>query len=111
MIGDVFGAVMDGTDSLFEMTMLQSLYDILGGYDAGASGTMMSVGENVVSQSVPTLVGQLARAIDPVQRKTKGDSDFETIVNQVAAKIPGLTYLLLLPWICCCCVLDGSSWG
>ncbi len=93
-IKGMFGAVMDGTDSLFEMTMLQSLYDILGGYDAGVSATAMSVVENVVSQSVPTLVGQLARAIDPVQRKTKGDSGFETVVNQVMAKIPGLTYLL-----------------
>lgn len=93
-LGEVFGAVMDGTDSLFEMTMLQSLYDILGGYDAGASATAASVVENVVSQSIPTVVGQAARAIDPVQRKTTGDSDFETLVNQVMAKIPGLTYLL-----------------
>ncbi len=93
-LGGVFGAVMDGTDSLFELTMLQSLYDILGGYDAGASATAMSVAENVVSQSVPTLVGQVARAIDPVQRKTTGDTDFETLINQVMAKIPGLTYLL-----------------
>ncbi len=93
-LGAVFGAVMDGTDSLFEMTMLQSLYDILGGYDAGATATAASIAENVVSQSVPTLLGQAARAIDPVQRKTTGDSDFMTIVNQVVAKIPGLTYLL-----------------
>lgn len=93
-IAGVFGAVMDGTDSLFELTMLQSLYDILGGYDAGASATLASVVENVVSQSIPTVVGQLARAIDPVQRKTKGDTGFETIINQVVAKIPGLTYLL-----------------
>ena len=90
----VFGAVMDGTDSLFQMTMLQSLYDILGGYEAGATATAASVAENLVSQSVPTVIGQFARAIDPVQRKTTGDSDFETIVNQVLAKIPGLTYLL-----------------
>ncbi len=90
----VFGAVMDGTDSLFEMTMLQSLYDILGGYDAGATATAASVAENVVSQSIPTLLGQAARAIDPVQRKTTADSEFMTIVNQVVAKIPVLTYLL-----------------
>ena len=92
--GAVFGAVMDGTDSLFELSMLQSLYDILGGYDAGATATAASIAENVVSQSVPTLLGQAARAIDPVQRKTTGDTDFETIVNQVVAKIPVLTYLL-----------------
>jgi len=93
-VASVFGAVMDGTDSLFELSMLQSLYDVLGGYDAGATATAASVGENVVSQSIPTLLGQAARSIDPVQRKTAGDSDFETIVNQVLAKIPGLTYLL-----------------
>ena len=90
----MFGAVFDGTDSLFELTMLQSLYDVLGGYEAGPSGSLASIGENAVSQSTPTLVGQLARAIDPVQRKTKGDNAFETAVNKVLAKIPGLTYLL-----------------
>ena len=93
-VASVFGAVMDGTDSLFELSMLQSLYDVLGGYDAGASATAASIGENVVSQSIPTLLGQAARSIDPVQRKTAGDSDVETIINQVIAKIPGLTYLL-----------------
>ena len=90
----MFGAVFDGTDSLFELTMLQSLYDVLGGYEAGPSGSLASIGENAVSQSTPTLVGQLARAIDPVQRKTKGDNAFETAVNKVLATIPGLTYLL-----------------
>lgn len=102
-LGSVFGAAMDGTDSLFEMTMLQSLYDILGGYDAGASTTLGSIAENAVSQSIPTLVGQLARAIDPVQRKTSGESaisnvigdeGFAQLVQQVMAKIPGLTFLL-----------------
>ena len=93
-LGTVFGAVMDGTDSLFELSMLQSLYDVLGGYDAGASASLGSIGENLISQSIPTLVGQAARAIDPVQRKTKGDSGFETMLNRVLAKIPGLTYLL-----------------
>ena len=90
----VFGAVMDGTDSLFELTMLQSLYDVFGGYDAGVSGSLVSVGENAISQSIPTLLGQTARAIDPVQRKTKGDNPFQTALNQVLAKVPGLTYLL-----------------
>ncbi|MBQ3202791.1 MAG: hypothetical protein IJB36_04020 [Clostridia bacterium] len=93
-LSTVFGAVFDGTDSLFELTMLQSLYDLLGGYEAGPSGSMASIGENAVSQSTPTLMGQLARAIDPVQRKTKGDNAFETAVNKVIARIPGLTYLL-----------------
>ena len=93
-LSSVFGAVMDGTDSLFELTMLQSLYDVLGGYDAGASASAASVAENVISQSLPTLLGQLARATDPVQRKTTGDNGFETIVNQIMAKIPVLTYLL-----------------
>ncbi len=97
-IGAVFGAVMDGTDSLFELTMLQSLYDALGGYDAGVTSTAGSLLENVVSQSVPTVVGQAARTIDPTRRKTNGSITgldfFDTIINQIVAKIPGLTYLL-----------------
>ncbi len=102
-LGSVFGAVMDGTDSLFEMTMLQSLYDILGGYDSGATATAGSVVENLVSQSIPTVLGQIARAVDPVQRKTNGtsalsgiigDGDFAKMIHKVIAKVPGLTYLL-----------------
>ncbi|MBQ9841627.1 MAG: hypothetical protein IJO42_00780 [Clostridia bacterium] len=93
-----FWAILDGTlesaDSLFELSMLQSLYDFFGGYEAGVSGSLVSVGENAISQSIPTLLGQTARAIDPVQRKTQGDNAFETALNQVLAKIPGLTYLL-----------------
>lgn len=93
-LSTVFGATAEGADSLLELSMLQSLYDLFGGYDNGATGSLVSIGENVLSQSIPTLVGQLARAIDPVQRETKGDNAFETALNQVMAKIPGLTYFL-----------------
>ena len=93
-LADLGGAIMDGTDSLFELTMLQSLYDVLGGYDAGASASAASIAENLVSQSIPTLLGQTARAIDPVQRKTRADNQFQTVINQIMAKVPGLTYLL-----------------
>ncbi len=102
-LGSVFGAVFDGTDSMFEMTMLQSLYDVLGGYNAGASASVASVAENLISQSLPTVFGQVARAIDPVQRKTNGESalssvigtgTFAKILQKVMAKVPGLTYLL-----------------
>ena len=92
--GQVFGAFLDGTDSLFELTMLQSVYDLLGGYEAGVSSSLLSLGENALTESTPTLLGQLARAIDPVQRKVKGDNAIETMINRVMARIPGLTFLL-----------------
>ena len=98
---NLFGALLDGTESLFELSMLQSLYDVFGGYDKGIVGSAEAVAADIVSQSIPTLVGQLARSIDPVQRSTTeggytdafGD-EVGKFVGQIAAKIPGLTYFL-----------------
>ena len=94
---------MDATDSLFELTMLQSLYDVAGGYNKGVTGSIASVFENLVSQSIPTLIGQTARIIDPVQRKGNGtsaltpvlgDNLLTTAIQQVMLRLPGFTYLL-----------------
>ena len=102
-LSQIFGGVMDATDSLFELTMLQSLYDVAGGYNKGVTGSIASVFENLVSQSIPTLIGQTARIIDPVQRKGNGtsaltsvlgDNLLTTAIQQVMLRLPGFTYLL-----------------
>ena len=90
----LFGQVAASADSLFGLSMLQSMYDFFGGYEAGVTSSLTSIAENSISQSIPTLVGQFARIIDPVQRKTRGEWFLETALYQVMAKVPGLTYLL-----------------
>ncbi len=102
-LGVIFGAGLESVDSVLDLTMLQSLYDFFGGYDAGAIGSISSVAENATSQMIPTTVGQLARAIDPVQRKPSGESavtdllgesGFSKAIQQVMAKVPFVTMML-----------------
>ncbi len=102
-LGVIFGAGLESVDSVLDLTMLQSLYDFFGGYDAGAIGSISSVAENAISQMIPTTVGQLARAIDPVQRKPSGesvvtdllgDNGFSKAIQQVMAKVPFVTMML-----------------
>lgn len=99
----ILGASLESVDSVLDLTMLQSLYDFFGGYDAGVTGSVTSVAENTVSQLIPTTVGQLARAVDPVQRKPSGesvvtdvlgDNGFSKAIQQVMAKVPFVTMML-----------------
>lgn len=102
-LGVIFGAGLESVDSVLDLTMLQSLYDFFGGYDAGAIGSISSVVENAISQMIPTTVGQFARAVDPVQRKPSGESvvtdllgqnGFSKAIQQVMAKVPFATMML-----------------
>lgn len=102
-LGVIFGAGLESVDSVLDLTMLQSLYDFFGGYDAGAIGSISSVAENATSQMIPTTMGQIARAIDPVQRKPSGesvvtdllgDNGFSKAIQQVMAKVPFVTMML-----------------
>lgn len=102
-ISTVFGAIMDATDSLFEMSMLQGIYDTFGGQGNGVSETVIGLGENLISSMIPTLIGQFARAGDPYQRMVSDDNIFTDswlgdvvggTVASIAAKTPGLSYLL-----------------
>lgn len=88
---DVMDSVSNGFNSIFELSMLQSLFDLFGG---DASDALNSVVENAASQVVPTAIGQIARTADPIQRKTAGNNTLETMANRAKAKIPAATTTL-----------------
>lgn len=91
-IDTVADAVFAAPNSVFENSFLQTITDVLGSdnvYDMG-----QRLASNVVSQNIPTVFGQAARTIDPVQRRTTGDNQIDTFFNRTASKIPGLTYTL-----------------
>ena len=110
------GEVSDFADVLasianpaFEMSMLQGITDMMANFSksnreksgaAGFMGGIAGLGSSYVSQAVPTLGGQLARTIDPLQRDTYSGKEyggFSDIVlsqlNKDKNKIPGLSYL------------------
>lgn len=82
---NLFSTITAGADSVFQLSMLQSLSDLNMG---DTEHTLSSLVSNATSQFIPTAVGQFSRAIDPIQRKTKGDNPIDTIWNRVIAKTP-----------------------
>lgn len=90
--------LMSGMDTFFEQSFMQSLGEALaqerGERLSAATGALLSIPQQAVSQAIPTVVGQLARTIDPIQRQTKGDTDTQTAINKLLSKIPGASTML-----------------
>ena len=107
--GAVIDAICAGYNEIFDMSMLAGLTEI---FDTGSYGQDKNmIGDaaaklltNAVTQSIPTVVGQLARTIDPVKRKTtSGDSVFTDVLGDnflsdtastIASRIPFASTLL-----------------
>ena len=107
-VGSLLDAASAGFGQVFEMSMLSGLLDAFSSNYGDGSGqvaqVVTSVFENAATQSIPTLVGQLARAVDPVRRKTTsgeswitdalGKNLFSDTASTLAARIPGLSKTL-----------------
>lgn len=107
-VGSLLDAASAGFGQVFEMSMLSGLLDAFSSNYGDGSGqvaqVVTSVFENAATQSIPTLVGQLARAVDPVKRKTTsgeswitdalGKNLFSDTASTLAARIPGLSKTL-----------------
>lgn len=107
-VGSLLDAASAGFGQVFEMSMLSGLLDaVTSNYDDGSqmiAQAVASVFENAATQSIPTIVGQLARTVDPVKRKTTSGESWITDVlgknlvsdaaSTVAARIPGLSQTL-----------------
>lgn len=103
---DVFkvaSAMASILNPLLELSMLDGISSALKSYESGAQQAVdigISALTSYLGQYIPTLVGQIARSVDSIQRSTyaTGDSTIEKalkrFVLQSAAKIPGLSKLL-----------------
>lgn len=113
-----FGEFPDFIDSLtqitqpvLEMTMLQGLNDMIKSAKYSDGSELASIGTgaltNLATQGIPTVFGQVARAVDPLRRTIYNDPNskipgtnirmpdvLSTTLQKSAAKIPGIsTYL------------------
>lgn len=103
---DVFkvaSALASILNPLLELSMLDGISSALKSYESGGQQAMdigISALTSYLGQYIPTLVGQIARSVDSIQRSTyaTGDSMIEKSLKrfalQSAAKIPGLSKLL-----------------
>ena len=82
------------TNAWFDLSPLQSLEEIFGGYGTPAEN-LMGVIADLPGSLVPAQLGAAARIADTTQRQTYSKGDFwGTRVNEIAAKIPGLSQTL-----------------
>ena len=101
-INSLTDATLGILDPVFELSMLQGVTQTLQSYQSGA-GTFADViataSANYVGQLLPTLGGQIARIIDPVQRSTLASSTSpigkfaEQTLRKLANKVPLLSMI------------------
>ncbi len=63
------------------------------------SATILNIAKSLTGQMIPTAVGQMARTVDPTQRKVWSNKKgilgpLETMMNTALSRVPGLSYLL-----------------
>lgn len=98
LLDSLYDATLDIFDPVFELTMLQGVTDTLQSYAGSGAAmfgeTLTTMGSNYINQFVPTLLGQIARTVDPIQRSTLPDakgslsSTLETTFRKLGNKIP-----------------------
>lgn len=88
----IMQSIYKGGDTLFEMTMMRNIKQILG-YGSTTQkigGVMLSY----IEQAIPSILGKMARSIDPSQRETYDTNPAKEEWNKIVAKVPGLSYTL-----------------
>ena len=98
---DILGAIGTAFDPLTNLSLLSGVNDALSAYgnDNKIAQLGLSAAESYVTQFIPTLAGQVARAVDPVRRTTYAPKDSdnplgsrgEKFLRRIAAKIPFLS--------------------
>ena len=87
-------------DPIIELSFLQTLDNALTTYGKeGLQGSVEDTVQSYIGQYVPTLLGQLAKGVDPTIRSTGASKNSswkwgEETLRQLMNKIPGLTYAL-----------------
>jgi hypothetical protein len=97
-----FNALKNLTEPVVEMSMLQGINDTLKtmGEDDAIGNIAVKTLTNYLGQYNPTLLGQIARTVDPVRRATYVDKNnpvpafAQKFIQQQAAKIPGISKTL-----------------
>jgi hypothetical protein len=81
-------------DSWLELSPLQNMSDIFGGYGTPAENVLDVLATDFPLSFVPSQLGAIARATDTTQRTTYSNDYLENLKNQAMAKIPGLSQKL-----------------
>jgi hypothetical protein len=87
-------AIATGGDTIFNMSMLQTVKSFFGGAGGSATEQIMGLPVSYLQQAMPTVLGQTARTIDDTKRSTYDTTGFGKFTRQLASKVPGLSFTL-----------------
>lgn len=93
-IQSVADAVASGGDTIFNMSMLQTFRQLLGGGYGSVTEQIAGLPVNYVEQAYPTLLGQLARTFDSTRRSTYDSNPVKKLGKELIAKTPVLSKTL-----------------
>lgn len=88
----ILNSIYKGGDTLFEMSMLQNIKRLFeyGSTTQKIAGLTLSY----IQQAIPTVLGKMARSIDPTWRETYDPNPAKEEWNKIVAKIPWLSQTL-----------------
>lgn len=99
---DILGAIGTTFDPLTNLSLLSGINDAMSAY--GDDNKIMQLGlsaaESFATQFIPTMAGQVARAVDPTRRTTYAPKDSdnflgsrgEKFLRRIAAKLPFVSF-------------------
>jgi len=93
IIQAVIDGIAAGGDTIFNMTMLQNIREILGSYGSPTE-KIMGIPIDYLEQAIASVLGQTARTIDPVRRSTYDPNSIGQWWRGIRARIPGLSQTL-----------------
>ena len=93
IIQAVIDGIAAGGDTIFNMTMLQNVRNILGSYGSPTE-KIMGIPIDYLEQAIASVLGQTARTIDPVRRSTYDPNSIGQWWRGIRARIPGLSQTL-----------------
>jgi len=84
-------ACLAGTDQIFDASYMSALQDIFSGYGSPSENILSTALNSAVSQNVPSVLSQMATAMDPYVRDTK-DKNYimQALKSGLIQKIPGM---------------------
>jgi hypothetical protein len=78
-------------DSWLELSPLQNMSEIFGGYGTPAENVLDVLATDFPLSFIPSQLGAIARSVDTTQRTSYSNNYLDNLKNQAMAKIPGLS--------------------
>lgn len=89
-------AAFGSIDQIFDASYMSGLSDLFNGYGSFGENLTDTLANSLISQNVPTIIGQIANAVDPYVRDTKDKNKLvQSLKSGLINKLPWVRQALL----------------